>query len=154
LTPGTNYGQLQVSGTVTLNGTLSVNLTNNFIPTTNDSFTVVSATTRNGAFSSFSYPSNKVAMTLSNTATSVIVRATSVFVVPQPLLLPLQISGNNVNITWSTVSNGVYRLEYNSTPGPSNWLPLTGDFTALSNTMSSTDPLTPSNRFYRVRAAP
>ena len=52
-TPGTNYGQLKVSGSVTLNGTLSVNLTNNYIPTTNDSFTVLSAGTRNGTFANF-----------------------------------------------------------------------------------------------------
>ncbi len=67
--PGTNYGQLQVSGAVTLNGTLSVNLANNYIPTTNDSFTVLSAGTRNGTFASFSYPSNQVTMQLSNTST-------------------------------------------------------------------------------------
>lgn len=71
---------------------------------------------------------------------------------PRPFLLPLRISGNNVDVTWTTVSNGIYRLEYNSVPGPSNWLPLTGDLTALSNTLSTTDALTQSNRLYRVRA--
>lgn len=40
--PGTNYGQLEVSGPITLNGTLSVNLTN-YVPVTNTSFTLVTA---------------------------------------------------------------------------------------------------------------
>ncbi len=74
---GTNYGQIQVSGSVTLNGTLSVNLANNYLPTTNDSFTVLSAGTCNGAFANFIYPSNKVSMLLSDTTTSVIVRVSA-----------------------------------------------------------------------------
>jgi hypothetical protein len=48
-TAGTNYGQLQVAGTVTLNGSLSVDLINGFVPMTNDEFTVLTAGARNGA---------------------------------------------------------------------------------------------------------
>ena len=38
-TAGTGYGQLQVAGTVTLNGALSVDLLPGFSPATNDAFT-------------------------------------------------------------------------------------------------------------------
>ncbi len=72
------YGRLQASGPVTLNGGLRVSLTNGFFPAVNDTFTVVSAGTRNGAFTSFTYPSNIVAMQLSNTTTSVILRVTDI----------------------------------------------------------------------------
>ena len=87
-TAGTGYGQLQVAGTVTLNGSLSVDLVNGFVPVTNDTFTVLTAGTRNGTFANFFYPSNAVTMQLSNTANSVIVRATDVFSVPQPAPVP------------------------------------------------------------------
>ncbi|SPE58712.1 hypothetical protein SBV1_280021 [Verrucomicrobia bacterium] len=153
-TPRANFGQLQVSGSVNLNGTLSVNLTNNFIPTTNDSFTVLSAGTRNGAFANFLYPSNKVSMILSNTSTSVIVRATNILAVPQPLLLPPQLAGSNIGLTWTAVSNRTYRVEFNPTLAPSNWNPVPGDVTALSNTASKVDLLTPTNRYYRVLVLP
>ena len=152
--PGTNYGQLQVSGSVTLNGILSVNLANNYIPTTNDSFTVVSAGTCNGAFANFIYPSNKVSMLLSNTPTSVIVRASAVLVVPQPMVLQPALSGSNVVLTWSTVSNTTYRVEFNPDLTLSNWNALPGDVTGASNTASKSDTLTPSNRFYRVLILP
>jgi hypothetical protein len=150
--PGTNFGQLQLPnpGAVTLNGALSVELTNNYIPTTNDLFTLVTAGTRNGAFSSFSYPSNKVAMVLTNTPSSVIVRATDILAVPQPFLFPPQLSGSNVLLTWTSVTNGVYRLQFNPGLSPSNWSALAGDVTALGNTASKLDPLTSSNRNYRV----
>jgi hypothetical protein len=151
---GTNYGQLQVFGSLNLNGTLSVNLTNNYVPTTNDLFTVLTAGTRNGSFASFVYPSNKVTMVLSNTAASVIVRANAIVSLPQPFLLLPQLAGSNVVLTWTTVSNGVYRLQSNPGLASSNWAALPGDVTALSNTATKTDLLTPSNRFYRVLALP
>jgi hypothetical protein len=151
--PGTNYGQLQVAGSVTLNGTLSVNLANNYIPTTNDSFTILVAGTRNGAFANFIYPSNLVAMQLTNTANSVIVLVTGV-ASPQPLLLPPALSGSNVLLTWTAVSNTTYRLEFNPDLTPSNWNALPGDVIGVSNTASKQDTPTPSNRFYRVRVLP
>jgi hypothetical protein len=88
INPGTGYGQLQVAGAVTLNGALSVDLINGFVPATNDTFAVVTAGTRNGTFANFSYPSNAAMMQLSNTANSVIVRITDVFIVPQPVPVP------------------------------------------------------------------
>ncbi len=72
------YGRLQVSGAVALNGALRVSLTNGFVPLSNDTFTVFSAGTRNGPFASFTYPSNIVAMQLTNTTTSVILRVTDI----------------------------------------------------------------------------
>jgi hypothetical protein len=152
--PGTNYGQLQAAGSVTLNGTLSVNLTNNYVPTINASFTVLNAGTRNGAFANFLYPSNQVAMLMSNTSTSVIVLVTNVLVMPPPLLLPLQLSGSNVTLTWTAVSNTIYRAEFNSGLNPSNWNALPGDVTAVTNVASKLDILTPSNRFYRIQIIP
>jgi len=151
--PGTSYGQLQVAGAVTLNGALSVDLANGFSPALNDSFTVLTAGARNGTFANFYYPSNQVTMQLSNTASSVIVRATSV-AVPPPLLLSPVLVGTNVLLTWTAVSNSAYRVEFNPDLNPSNWNALPGDVPGLTNTASKLDALTPSNRFYRVHVLP
>jgi hypothetical protein len=88
--PGTNYGRLQSSSTLNLSGGLAITLalTNGYLPANNDTFVLVSAGTRNGAFSSFSYPSNVVTMVLSNSPTTVVARATGV-TVPPPVLLTL-----------------------------------------------------------------
>jgi hypothetical protein len=151
---GTGYGQLHVPGTVTLNGALSVDLINGFVPRTNSTFTLVTAGSRNGTFATFSYPSNAATMQLSNTANSVIARVTDVFIVPPPLLLPPEISGANLNLTWTAVSNAQYRVEFNPNLATSNWAALPGDVTTTSNTASKLDPLTLTNRFYRVRVLP
>ena len=154
-TAGTGYGQLQVAGTVTLHGTLSVDLTNGFSPALNDSFTVLSAGTRSGMFANFFYPSNIVTMQLSNTASSVIVRVTNVFTaISQPILLQPELSGLNIKLTWTAISNVTYRLESNPAVNSTNWSAIPDDVTALSNTASKLDALTSSNRFYRVHVLP
>ncbi|MBI3867393.1 MAG: hypothetical protein HY299_02595 [Verrucomicrobia bacterium] len=153
-TAGTNYGQLQVAGTLTLNGGLSVDLLPGFSPATNDTFTVLTAGTRSGTFASFSYPSNRVTLSLSNSPTSVILRATDVLPIPQPVLLTPQLLGSNALLTWTATSNVTYRLENNGDLGSTNWTAVAGDVTTFSNTASKLDTLTPSNRFYRVRAFP
>jgi hypothetical protein len=152
-TAGTGYGQLQAAGTVTLNGTLNVNLTNGFLPATNNSFTVLTAGTRSGTFANFIYPSNAVTMQLSNTTSSVIVRVTGV-APPRPVLLAPTLAGSNVLLTWTAVSNITYRLEFNPDLVPSDWNALPGDVLGASNTASKLDTLTPSNRFYRVQVLP
>jgi uncharacterized repeat protein (TIGR02543 family) len=151
---GTGFGQLQVAGTVNLNGSLSVDLINGFIPATNDSFAVLTAGTRSGVFTDFFYPSNAVTMQLSNTATSAVVRVTDIIAVAQPVLLTPEISGPNVTLIWSASSNTIYRLEFKSDLNSTNWEALPGDVTSLSTVASKSDTLTSSNRFYRVRVNP
>ena len=149
-TAGTNHGQLQVAGAVTLNGALSVELLPGFSPATNDTFTVVSAGARNGAFAHFSYPSNVVMMQLSNTVNFVIVGIVGI-VVPEPVLFTPVLSNSNVLLSWTAESNRTYRLEFNLDPNLENWDAVPGDVTALSNRAAKLDALTSSNRFYRVR---
>jgi hypothetical protein len=150
---GTGFGQLQISGAVALNGGLGVSLANGYTPSLNDSFAVVTAGARSGTFASFTYPSNVVTMQLNNTTNSVIVQVTGV-ANPAPLLLTPVVSGTNVTLTWTAVSNLTYRLEFNPNLAPSNWNALSGDVTSLSNLASKLDSLTPTNRFYRVRVVP
>jgi len=139
---------------VPLTGGLGVNLSPGFIPQTNDTFTVVSAGTRSGAFSSFAYPSNRVTMLLSNTPTSVVLRVTDVIPIPQPVLLMPQLAGTNVLLIWTATSNVTYRLEFTPGISPNVWTNVAGDVTTLSNTAGKLDVLTPSNRFYRIRVLP
>ena len=153
-TVGTGYGRLQVAGTVNLNGALSVDLINGFIPAINDSFAVLTAGTRNGTFSSFFYPSNAVTMQLSNSLNSVIVHVNDVLVIPQPMFLPPEVSGLDIRLMWTAISNTTYRIEFKSDLNSTNWDALPGNVTSLSNVASKVDVLAPTNRFYRLRTIP
>ncbi len=153
MVPGTNHGQLKVAGAVALNGALSVELVNGFSPALNDSFTVLTAGTRNSTFLNFFYPSNAMTMQLSNAPNSVIVRVSGI-VVPQPILFTPVLSSSNVLLSWTAVSNQTYRLEFNPNLGPTNWAAVPGNVTSLSNMATKLDALTSSNRFYRVRVLP
>jgi fibronectin-binding autotransporter adhesin len=57
-TVGTQYSQLQVSGTASLAGTLTVTLASGFTPTVGSTFTVFTAASISGAFSNSTIPIN------------------------------------------------------------------------------------------------
>jgi hypothetical protein len=54
-------------------------------------------------------------------------------------------------ITWTSVSNSVYRVQYKSAMASTNWISLTPDVTATGSTASFTDrPAGSSQRYYRI----
>ena len=146
---GTGYGRLQVSGTVTLNGALGVSLANGFIPTTNDLFTVLTATTRNGTFGNFYYPSNDVAMQMSNTANSVIVSVSAVLTVPRPTLRIESLSASSVRLLWPT-NELPFRLQSNTNINTTNWITATPPPVTLGTNNLVTNTITGSQKFYRL----
>ena len=73
---------------------------------------------------------------------------------PSPLLLPLTLAGTNVVISWNAVSNGIYRVQYQSALNTANWTNLAGDITATNSIAFKTDLRTSTNRFYRVQVLP
>ncbi|MBL9169180.1 MAG: chitobiase/beta-hexosaminidase C-terminal domain-containing protein [Verrucomicrobiales bacterium] len=156
MTPGADHAQLRLPGTINLTGSLEAMLLPGFSAQVNQSFVVITAGNRTGSFERFLYPSNSVTLLLSNTPNAVVVLVKEVLSeVPSPELLPPSVIANNLLLTWSSRSNITYRLEF--TPElsePITWIPVAGDVLATSNTASRLDPLTVSNRFYRVRVLP
>ena len=74
---------------------------------------------------------------------------------PAPTILSLAVaSPTDVMITWSAVSNGIYRIQYLPVLGTTNWADLIGDITATDNTASKNDTRISTNRFYRVQVVP
>jgi hypothetical protein len=74
---------------------------------------------------------------------------------PAPVILTLTDAGPvNVLITWSSVSNVPYRVQYKSDLAAASWIDLAGDVQASGATTSKTDIKTITNRFYRVHVLP
>jgi hypothetical protein len=73
---------------------------------------------------------------------------------PAPVILPLVVTATNVVITWSAVSNGIYRVQYEPFLNATNWTDLIGDVLSSGSTASKTDIQTTTNRFYRVQVVP
>ena len=70
-----NYGQLNVSGNVTLGGPLNVTLDNGYFPAISNTFTLVTCGSRNGTFSSANLPVNGLFWQIlyTNTAVNLVV---------------------------------------------------------------------------------
>ena len=56
LTPGTQFGRLQVNGTAMLDGTLNVVLDDGFSPAAGDSFRILTFSSRGGDFATENFP--------------------------------------------------------------------------------------------------
>lgn len=148
-TPGTGYGRLQVLGTMTLNGALGVSLANGFLPTINDTFTVLTAGTRSGTFANFNFPSNQVTMQLSNTANSVIVRVTDVLVPTLPVLTIQVVPTNSVRLIWAT-NNPPFRLLSNTNLSATSWITVTPPPVTLGTNNVVTNTASGAQTFYRL----
>jgi hypothetical protein len=70
----------------------------------------------------------------------------------RPTILSIVCSANtNIVITWTSVSNSVYRVQYKTSLASSNWISLTPDVIAMGSTASFTDhPAGAPQRYYRV----
>ena len=90
-------------------------------------------------------------MTRSITLASVFQAPAPAAVLAPPTLLPPQLTGTSVMLTWTANPNTTYRLEYKPDLKSTNWNAVPGDVTAASNTLSKLDALTSSPRFFRVR---
>ena len=75
---------------------------------------------------------------------------------PPPLFTSVQLSNDVVILTWTTVHNGTYRLQYNEDLAQTNWTDLTPDFPAgTASSITATNPIgSASQRFYRVWVVP
>ncbi|PYK97525.1 MAG: hypothetical protein DME19_15985 [Verrucomicrobia bacterium] len=68
--------------------------------------------------------------------------------VPPVLNLPA-LTGTNLTLTWVSVPEKQYRIEYAPDLSGTAWTPL-ADITATGTTASATDVITTTNRFYRL----
>jgi hypothetical protein len=73
----------------------------------------------------------------------------------QPIIEGVQLSNTSATITWRSVSNRIYRVEFGAALNATNWLPLSPDVTASGPLTSVTDEAaTAATRYYRVVLLP
>jgi len=141
-----HFGQLAVSGSVTLNGTLNVFLTNNFVPAISNQFQIVSCTSRSGTFASVNVPAG-ISVTYSDNGVFLVVTGP----VPVQILYP-QLVGTNFIFQFPTASNQSYTIQRNDDLTTTNWVFCTnivGNGSAIQFQVPVT--VTPLQRFFRIR---
>jgi hypothetical protein len=74
----------------------------------------------------------------------------AISVVPPLRIASATVSGTNILLTWGSISNTTYRVQYKGALDNSAWNALTPDVTATGSTASATDPIAPTQRFYRI----
>ena len=72
-----------------------------------------------------------------------------------PIISRITATSGRVVLTWSSFTNGLYRVEQKPALGDPNWIALPADVRATANTVSFTDNLAPATvRFYRIELLP
>jgi hypothetical protein len=75
--------------------------------------------------------------------------------VPRPAIQSLKLDGGGATLTWSTVSNGRYRVQYKDTVEALSWNDLSGDVMATGITATKRDDANPTHqRIYRIEVLP
>ncbi|MCX6885170.1 MAG: MBG domain-containing protein, partial [Verrucomicrobia bacterium] len=125
-------------GSAALSGRLNISFVNGFVPTNGATFTILTALSRFGSFSSFNYPSNDIGLQLSYDATSAKVIVSNLKpVVAHPIANPAAITyGSAVNLqfaadTFSDPDNNA--LTYTALGLPSG-----ASFSSATRTVSGT----------------
>jgi uncharacterized repeat protein (TIGR03803 family) len=71
-----------------------------------------------------------------------------------PLITSITPSSGNVTLTWTSFTNGLYRVEYKSALTGGSWTPLVPDILATGNLAAKIDSSGSTQRFYRVTLRP
>lgn len=75
--------------------------------------------------------------------------------VAPPVITGVTVTGVTARVSWTSFTNGEYRLEYKAEISAPDWTALGADGTAIGNMTFADDPSPdPQRRFYRVRLLP
>jgi hypothetical protein len=73
---------------------------------------------------------------------------------PAPVIQSIGVSGGNIVITWSAVSNDVYEVQYKTNLLSTNWVNIVPNVTASGPTASVTNAINSSQEYFRVILLP
>ena len=86
---------------------------------------------------------------------SFLVTVNPALAIPPPLIQSISVSDNVVTVTWGSVLNGIYRLQYSEDLIDTNWIDILPDVPAAGSTATATNTVGVSTqRFYRVLVVP
>jgi len=69
-----------------------------------------------------------------------------------PIITSVAVTNSMFNVTWRSIQNVTYRIQFKTALTESAWMDLSGDVTATGPTASKTDSTAAPMRFYRVKA--
>ena len=150
LNPGTQFSQETFAGAATLGGSLSVTLTNGFMPTNGQSFALATYSSSSGQLSSTQFPPLPVQSQwkLSYTVNSLLLQ-----VVPSNVFQTTALTNGNFQFTFQGQTGSSCFIEVST--NLFNWAPLLTN-TPFNGILNYVDPQTTqfSKRFYRATIFP
>ena len=146
--PNSGFNLLAISNSASLAGTLTVGLTNGFLPALGNQFQILTCTHTSGVFTSLNVP---VGMSVNYSNNGVFLVVTGTVYVPAVLQAP-QLSGGNFSFSLQTTSNQSYTIQESTNASTTNWFFVT-NFTGKGSLFDFVTPLATGRPqdFFRVR---
>jgi autotransporter-associated beta strand protein len=155
--PGVGYDQLNVHGTVNLQG-VSLNTTLNYASSVGDSFTIINNDGTDAVLNTFmGLPQNatlyiggelfQISYT-GGTGNDVVL--TRLVTPPKPALALQLIPPNSLRLLWQT-NDSLFALQFNTDLTPGNWITLPPPYSLSGSNYVVTNSITDPQRFYRLQ---
>jgi len=134
ITYGTPLGSNQLHATATVPGSFAYNPTNGIVLNvgTNTLSVIFTPTDTND----YTTVTNSVSLV--------------VLPVPSPVIQAVGQAGGSISFTWSSTPGQIYQVQYATNLGQTNWTSFGSAFTASNSTLTASDAMTNSPRFYRI----
>ncbi|MDQ6632132.1 MAG: hypothetical protein M3Y82_10325 [Verrucomicrobiota bacterium] len=145
--PGIGFSN-RISASVSDNGITISNI--NYIDPTHLTFsaTISSTATNSARTISITNPDGQISTSSSPLFT--VING----VVSAPPFLSTTNSNGTIFFTWSAVAGQIYRVQYKPDLNVTNWTDLSGDITATNSTVTKSDLINQTQRFYRLEVLP
>lgn len=111
----TQFGQIEVTGNASIEGSLNVTITNGFAPEMGTTFKILSCANRGGEFAKLNVPAG-LSVNYSNSGVFLVVTGT----VPVQIQSP-QVSNGNFSFSFGTISGQSYTVQQNTNLATPNW---------------------------------
>ncbi len=140
---------LQVIGNLSLNGTLSASLLNNYAPKPGDTIPLISCGALTNSFNWLDLP-----VAGSNLGWRIVYAANAVSLQVVPianLALQCELTGGNLVLSWPAAIQGVYLQTTATLSEPGSWTTVTNTSIVVNEQVQVTAPRLPGTHFYRLR---
>jgi hypothetical protein len=151
LNSSTDYGVIAVRTNVVLNGTVSVNFNNGFVPANNATFNVLTYPSFSGIFGSTNLPSGAAAQGVYGATGFSLVFGGSGTSTTQPILTIQRISASTVDVSWPTAA-GNFNLQSSPNLTVGSWSNIVGGITTLGSNYVLTSAINGNAAFFRLES--
>jgi fibronectin-binding autotransporter adhesin len=151
LNSSTDYGKIAAPTNVVLNGTVSANLNNGFVPATGDEFNVLSSSLFGGTFANLTFPAGTSGKGVYGSTVFSLLFTGSSTPTNRPVLTIARLNATTVTVSW-LIAAGNFNLQTSTTPSSGQWSIVNSGINTVGANYVLTDTDAGEAAFFRLQS--